>query len=147
MKHSLLVEEPQKMYVLVLESGEEVITTLNEFIRRENLTASQLTAIGAFSEVELGFFDFSIKDYKKIQITEQVELLSLNGDITLRPGGGHQLHGHVVLGKKDGTAHGGHLLSAKVHPTLELMLTETPVQLHRKHDEETGLDLIDLTNR
>ena len=54
-----------------------------------------------------------------------------------------QVHAHVVLGKADGTAHGGHVLEAHVWPTLEVVLTESPKHLHRKFDPETGLALID----
>jgi predicted DNA-binding protein with PD1-like motif len=52
------------------------------------------------------------------------------------------LHAHVVVGKADGTAHGGHLLAAVVRPTLEVILVESPRHLQRRHDAETGLALI-----
>jgi uncharacterized protein len=89
----------------------------------------------------LGYFDRERKDYRKIPIAEQVEVLVLAGDIALqdsRP----RVHAHVVIGKADGTAHGGHLLEAHVWPTLELILIESPRHLQRKLDEETGLPLI-----
>jgi Fe-S oxidoreductase len=54
------------------------------------------------------------------------------------------VHAHVVLGKSDGSAHGGHLLEAHVRPTLEVTLAEAPRYLHRKHDPESGLALIRL---
>jgi predicted DNA-binding protein with PD1-like motif len=54
------------------------------------------------------------------------------------------LHAHVVVGKADGTAHGGHLLEGYVRPTLEVMLIESPNVLRRTHDEESGLALIDV---
>jgi len=58
---------------------------------------------------------------------------------------GPKVHAHVVVGKADGTAHGGHLLEAHVWPTLEVTVTESPVHLRRKSDPETGLALIDLS--
>lgn len=142
MKSKLLNENGQKTYLVVFDSGDEVISGITQFAKNNQLNASQISAIGAFSEATLGFFNFSIKDYKKIPVQEQVEVLTLNGDITLKPGGGVQVHVHTVLGKADGTAHGGHLLSAKVHPTLEVIITESPAHLNRKKDEETGLALI-----
>ncbi|MGN6733631.1 MAG: PCC domain-containing protein, partial [Candidatus Binatia bacterium] len=54
-----------------------------------------------------------------------------------------QVHAHVVVGKFDGSAHGGHILEARVWPTLEVMVTESPKHLRRKYDPETGLSLID----
>jgi predicted DNA-binding protein with PD1-like motif len=42
-----------------------------------------------------------------------------------------KLHAHVVVGKSDGTAHGGHLLDAQVRPTLEVVLVEALQHLRR----------------
>ena len=134
----------QKTFVLVFDKGDEVIQELTAFAKSNRLAASHFTAIGAFSEVTLGYFEAQRRDYKRIVIAEQVEVLSLVGDIALKDGE-PRVHAHVVLGKADGTAHGGHLLQARVWPTLELVLTESPKRLQRRSDEETGLALIDLT--
>lgn len=142
MKSKLINDKDgQKTYALILDSGDEVMSNITEFAREQALSASQFTAIGAFSEVMLGFFDLSIKDYKKIPISEQVEVLALTGDIAMHEGK-PKVHAHVVLGKVDGTAHGGHLMEATVEPTLEVILTESPSHLQRKVDPETGLPLI-----
>jgi predicted DNA-binding protein with PD1-like motif len=74
---------------------------------------------------------------------EQVEVLSLVGDIALNQGK-PKVHAHGVVGKSDGSAHGGHILRARVWPTLEVVLTESPERLCRATDQETGLALIDL---
>ena len=131
------------MYVLVMDTGDEVVASLTNFAKENNLYAASLSAIGAFSDTELGYFDFAIKDYKKIIVREQVELLSLTGDITLY-NNEPKLHAHVIVGKADGTAHGGHLLQAHVKPTLEVILTELPAYLHREMDRKTGIPLIKL---
>ena len=68
--------------------------------------------------------------------------MSLAGDITV-DGDEPKVHAHVVLGKADATAHGGHLIEAHVRPTLELVLTELPTQLRRRFDPASGLALID----
>jgi uncharacterized protein len=72
-----------------------------------------------------------------------VEVLSLIGDVTIEQGT-LEVHAHIVVGKQDGTAHGGHLLEGHVFPTLELILAESPQYLTRRRDIETGLALIDL---
>lgn len=120
-----------------------MIAGLCDVARRNHLADSHFTAIDAFSSVVLGYFEWQAKQFKKIPIDEQVEVLVLAGDITCEDGGRH-VHAHVVVGKADGTAHGGHLLEARVRPTLEVMLVESPVQLHRRFDPTTGLALIDL---
>lgn len=91
----------------------------------------------------LGFFDLEKRDYEKIPVNEQVEVMSLIGNIALYDGE-PRIHAHIVVGKRDGTAHGGHLLSAHVRPTLEMFLTEQPQMIRRKLDEATSLPLIDL---
>ena len=94
----------------------------------------------------LGFFDFEQKHYKHIPIDEQVEVVSLVGDVSLKDGKS-KLHPHAVVARRDGTAHGGHLLQAHVRPTLEVVITETPAHLRRKVDEATGLPLINITEK
>ena len=133
----------ERTFALIFETGEEVIAHLTEFATDRRLTACHFTAIGAFSDVTLGFFDWERKTYKKIPIHEQVEAISLLGDIALQDGK-PTVHAHAVLGKSDGTAHGGHLMEGHVRPTLELILTEAPSYLQRKMDQESGLGLIDI---
>ena len=75
-----------------------------------------------------------------------MEVVSLIGDIAL-DGGNPKVHAHVVVGKKNGTTMGGHLLEAHVRPTLELVLQDSTEQLKRKFDRESGLALIDLDQK
>ena len=129
--------------VLVFDSGDEVVSTLTKFAKEQRISAAHFTAIGAFSDVGIGYFDWQKKDYLKNEVNEQVEVVSLIGDIAL-DGGNPKVHAHVVVGKKNGTAMGGHLLEAHVRPTLELVLQDSSKELKRKFDPESGLALIDL---
>ena len=144
MQYKLLNGIDNATYALVFDSGDEVMELLKKFANEHSLKAAHFTAIGAFSSVELGFFDFGIKDYKKIPVNEQVEVLSLIGDVALY-GDESKLHAHVVVGRSDGTTLGGHLLKAIVHPTLELILEESPGYLQRRMDKETNLPLIEIS--
>lgn len=144
MKSKLLHEESGlKTFAVVFEKDEEVTDPLLAFANEHGLSAAQVTAIGAFSQVVLGYFDPQKKSYMQIPVPEQVEVLSFLGNLT-REGGKCRLHAHVVIGKANGTAHGGHFLQGKVWPTLEMVISETPQHLRRVKDEETGLALIDL---
>jgi predicted DNA-binding protein with PD1-like motif len=142
MKSRLLNAHGGKTFAVIFEKGDEVMAGLEQFAQDQGLGASHFTAIGAFSAVTLGYFDRQRRDYQKIPIREQVEVLSLLGDVALKDGK-PQVHAHVVVGKADGTAHGGHLLDARVWPTLEVILTESPAHLRRRMDEASGLALID----
>ncbi len=129
--------------VLVFDPGESVVSELTDFAARHRITAASFQAIGAFRRVTLGYFDLEKKDYRRIPIDEQVEVVSLTGNVALH-GTDTKIHAHVVVARSDGTAHGGHLLEATVRPTLEVVLQEMPAEMTRRSDPETGLALIDL---
>lgn len=143
MKSKLLDDRGEKTFVLVFDTDDEVVSGLTDFAKREKLGAAHFTAIGAFRELTLGYFDWDSKQYQKIPVREQVEVLSLVGNIVMKDDS-PKLHAHVVVGKRDGTAHGGHLIDARVRPTLEVVLAEAPRHLQRRHDEKSGLALIKL---
>ena len=143
MKAKLIHSGEQKTYALIFDKDDEVIAGLTSFAKQQSLGASHFTAIGAFSDLTLGYFNRDKKDYDKIPVKEQVEALSVMGDIALNKGE-PKIHAHVVVGKRDGSTLGGHLVQAHVWPTLEVVLTESPRHLRRKTDEETGLALIEL---
>ena len=141
MKSRTISEHP-KTIVLVFETGDEVASGLLEFAQTARLAASHFTAIGAFRDVTLGYFDWEKKDYQRIPVKEQVEVLSLIGDVALEDGK-PKVHAHVVVGKADGSAHGGHLLEAHVRPTLEVVITESESAMNKSYDPLSKLQLID----
>lgn len=142
MHYQLLNDDDERTLALVLESGDEALACIESLARGEALRGSRLQAVGGFRGAQLGFWDPESHEYERIPIDEQVEVLSFLGDITENPGGGVKVHVHVVLGRRDGSAVGGHLLDAVVHPTCEIVITESPVHLRRTHDPATGLALI-----
>jgi predicted DNA-binding protein with PD1-like motif len=145
MTSKLIQDGQEKTFALVFDAGEEVVAGLLQFASDHELSGAHLTAIGAFERVTLGFFDLAKKDYKRIAIQEQVELMSLVGNIARDDQGKPKLHAHVVVGKSDGTAHGGHLLDACVRPTLEVVVVEASQHLRRTMRAELGLALLDLS--
>ncbi|OLE51858.1 MAG: hypothetical protein AUG51_21020 [Acidobacteria bacterium 13_1_20CM_3_53_8] len=144
MKAKLLNEEGARTFALVFDTGDEFVSGLLDFARREKLASAHFAGIGAFERLTFGFFELEKKEYKKIGVNEQVEVLSLAGNIALYENE-LRVHAHVLVGKQDGTAHGGHLFEAHVRPTLELFLTELAVPLRRRMNEEVGIPLIDLS--
>ena len=143
MKAALLHDdEGLRTFAVVLSDGDEAMRSLAAFAEQRQLKGSQFTAIGAFSRVVVAYFDWKTKTYRNIPIEEQVEVLSLVGDVSVEDGK-PKIHAHVVVGKDDATAHGGHLVEGHVRPTLEIVFTETPRHLRRRHDPVSGLSLID----
>ena len=144
MNAKLIQNAPTKTFAVVFAAGEEVMEGLQRFAVEHKLAGAYLTAIGAFERVTLGFFNIEKKEYTRIPVDEQVELLSLAGNIAQDDRGDPRVHAHVVVGKADGTAHGGHLLDAHVRPTLEVIVVESTRQLCRKMRPELGVAVLDL---
>lgn len=131
----------QRTFAVILATGDEVMKCLKDFVTREKITAAQISAIGALSDVVLEYFDWEKKAYTNIPLREQVEVASLLGDVA-EADGKPAIHLHIVVGRRDGSAMAGHLGEAHVRPTLEVILTESPTHLRKRHDPESGLALI-----
>ena len=141
---SMIVEDAEVVtYAVVCDPGDEAVAALTQFARAEDLEAAQITAVGAFESAVVGWFDRTDKEYRRIPVDQQCEVLSLIGDVAVGQDG-PSVHVHVVLGLSDGTTRGGHLLEGRVFPTLELVVRETPAQLRKIMRPDLGLALIDL---
>ena len=116
----------QRTFVVVLNSGDEVMACLKRFVEQEKIEAAQFSAIGALRSAALGYFDWETKDYQRIPVDEQVEVASFTGDVAVGPDEKPALHIHCVLGCRGGRAVAGHLLEGHVRPTLEVVLTDSP---------------------
>jgi predicted DNA-binding protein with PD1-like motif len=134
--------EPTKQYAVIFYQGDEAFSGLLEFAEKYHVTSAHFTAIGALNKATLGWFDPQRKMYKKIPIYGQHEVIAMSGDIALYQGK-PVVHTHMVVGSPDGTTRAGHVLDAYVSPTLEAMVTVDPIAMHKRHDPETDLTLID----
>jgi predicted DNA-binding protein with PD1-like motif len=141
-KAALLADGDAKTYLFVFHTGQEVMKGLLAFARKHDLVAGHLTGIGAIRDAVIGYFDPRHNEYLRIHEKGQAEVLSLTGNLA-RYKGEPFFHVHVALGRRDGSARGGHLFEATVRPTVELVLTAYPKPVRRKVDPETGLPLLD----
>jgi len=133
-----------RTFAVILETGDEIMASLQSFAEAEKLTAAHFSAIGALSHAVISYFDWEKKEYLKIPVREQVEVAAFSGDVAIGPEGKPAIHAHVVLGQRSGAALAGHLNEGHVRPTLEIILTETPAHLHKQVDPASGLALIRL---
>ena len=134
-----------RTFAVALVTGERLMESISRFAAENRLAASEFTAIGAFASAQLACFEPEAEGYSEIPVDEQVELASLNGRIT-RPEGGEgdpHLHVHCVVSRPDGSTIGGHLLEAEVRPTAEAFITDSPTELHRRTDPESGLPALE----
>lgn len=129
-------------FLLILDKDEDLQPALLAFVRENRIGAASFYAIGAFRHAAIAYWNAVTQVYEEIAFDEQVEVVSLIGN--LAPSlEGTKMHAHVVLGKRDGSTVAGHFLRAIVFPTLEVFLTERAVRVERKKDPATGLWLLD----
>ncbi len=147
-QHRLLVmhADGSKAYALVLARGDEVMTALKDFAQAEQITAASFTAIGAVRGAEVGWFDFAKQQYKAMRLDEQLEMLSLVGDIGAGEDGKAVIHAHATLGRESGRTFGGHLIAATVSPTLEVFVTSYPQALKKQRDSRDDIELFQLAS-
>jgi predicted DNA-binding protein with PD1-like motif len=136
--------QTQRTLVVVCDKGDEALGCVLDAVGQHGVRAAQVTAVGGLQAGELGYFDRSRRDYSRIPVDEQVEVLSLIGDVA-QIDGKPQLHLHAVLGRHDGSTVGGHLLRGEVWPTLEVIVREVAPELAKRFDPETGLALLSPT--
>lgn len=142
---SKLVSKPgeTRVWIVVLQRGEEVKDAILQVIKREGIENASFVALGAFEKAVLGYFDWQEKKYQEIPVEEQVEVISLMGDVVPDEKGAPSFHAHTVLGRRDGSTRGGHLIKGHVRPTLEVTVTELPAHLTRRKHPELGIALIE----
>ncbi|MEU1811540.1 PPC domain-containing DNA-binding protein [Micromonospora aurantiaca (nom. illeg.)] len=141
MKKLELTDGGRRVLVVAVDKGEDAVTAIHDTAAQYDIRGARITAVGGFHSAEVGYFDRQARDYVHIPVAEQVEVLSLLGDIADNQGQ-PALHVHAVLGRRDGSTVGGHLLRGEVWPTLEVIITEVAAELTKQVDPETGLALL-----
>ena len=104
-------------WVVRLQDGEDLVSALRTL---EGGSALILTGIGMVREAELGYWNG--KEYETHAHPAPAELISLQGNLARDETGTQIVHAHVSLSGQDGAVHGGHLIRATVHNTVELTL-------------------------
>lgn len=100
--------------------------------------------LGAAQWAEVGYYDFSSKQYKFQKYDGHIEVLSLQGNVAW-DGDEPMLHIHGTFSDEDGKSFGGHVKEIEVIGTIEVFLHNWwGDKLTRSLDEESGLKLLDL---
>ncbi|MBD3210595.1 DUF296 domain-containing protein [Candidatus Micrarchaeota archaeon] len=127
--------------VLRLDEGEEAVSSLLEFCRKESVRSAAVFGIGAVRKAEIAHFNTQEMRYHTNSYEGMYEVVSLAGNIAMLDGK-PALHAHIVIADTGFSCHGGHLNSAVVNPTLELTLLPLETEIKRKKEEKTGLNLM-----
>ena len=145
MQVKLVKDTPEeKVYVIVFLKGDEVLSGLTDFAAKYNVGDAHFTGIGAVSSATTAWIDLDKKLYRPTVTNQQVEVLSLIGEIAAF-NGKPVVHMHAILGRSDGTTVGGHVWELNVNPTVEVFLTANATPLAKRPDPDSGLKLIDPT--
>ena len=132
-------KEENGNWILVLEKGEEIISSLNAFFAEHNIEGGFLVGLGAVKNVELMAYDIENKKYLTKKFDEGTfELSNLTASITETG-----LHAHATISDHEMNAFGGHLGKAVVAATFEGILIPTN-SIKRMQNDELGLKLIKL---
>jgi predicted DNA-binding protein with PD1-like motif len=133
-------------YLIKIERGESVVSTITDLCRREGIQNATFTGIGAVSWVECGYYALAEKKYYFIEYDELVEVVSLTGNVMLKDGEPF-VHVHGVFTNTKNEAFGGHIVEMKVGVVLEVVLESLASAFTRLPDACIGLSLIDLPKK
>ena len=143
MQAKLVKDTPgEQVYSIIFYKDDEVMSGLTDFAIAHKVSDAHFTAIGAVSGATLAWLDISKKMYRRITVAQQVEVLSLIGDIAVF-NGVPIVHMHAVLCKPDGSTIGGHVFELISNPTVEVFMTVNTTPLVKKADDASGMKLID----
>lgn len=130
-------------YVVRLEKGEQILQTLIQFCKNENIDSAYFNGIGAVESAELGFYHLDRKEYTWQKFENPMEVVSLTGNVSLVDGEPF-LHMHTVLSSENFQTVGGHVKEATVDATLEVFMQILNTKLNRTMNDAVGLKLLEL---
>lgn len=121
--------------MLRLETGEQITEKILDFCSQNKILSGWIWGIGGLKNTTLAYFDVSQKKYQSKKLAEVLELVSLTGNIA-EVDGKPFAHLHAVLSGKDMQAVGGHLVSAEVAATCEVLIRAFEQPLKRAADDD-----------
>jgi uncharacterized protein len=134
-------EKAQMKYYVILDTGDEIISSLKKFAVENRISGASISGIGTLRNPELGFFDIGKREYLKKTIKGDFELLSLDGNISVSQDG-TVVHTHVLISDEKFNAFGGHLFSGEITGTGEIIIETCGEKIERKYNKQANLNLI-----
>ncbi|MHA1731509.1 MAG: PPC domain-containing DNA-binding protein [Promethearchaeota archaeon] len=134
----------KRVVVAKLEKGDKVLDCIARLVREHDIRGGLVNIIGAFSKIQIGFFELDRREYKWIELEEDVEFISGMGNIAWADGE-PVVHLHFAVGRNDGSVLGGHCgPESTISVTGEVYILETDAEIHRAKDPTWDLNLLDL---
>ena len=139
-------KQVDKDYFIYIEKNKKVMDTLIRFCKDQAITNVKISGIGAVKQSEIGAYDTVVKEYIRKQFPDVWELVSYEGNVTLKDGDPF-VHGHVVLSNHDMKTIGGRLFEMTVAAVGEFFLRKFDNDAYREINEDVGLPCICLEHK
>lgn len=127
-------------YIVRLDKGEEIVESLKTLCENEEIKLGTISGLGATNEVVIGLFETKTKEYHSKKLSGDMEITSLVGNISQKDGEVY-LHIHINVGDGENNVFGGHLTSAVISATGEIVIDVIEGIVDREFSEEIGLNL------
>lgn len=131
-------------HLIRLKRGERLSVAIEQFVAESKIEGGWISGVGAASDVELGFYNLSAKEYKWRKFGSMMEIVSLAGNLAYDEQGKMMFHLHGVFADDEYQTVGGHVKDLVAGATVELFVHRSYQPMQRKHDDDTGLQLLDL---
>lgn len=132
--------------IMRIDPNEEICQQLIEVATKEKIILAEISGLGAIKEFTTGVFDTVKKEYHSNQFYGTFEIVSLTGTISQKEDKLY-LHVHMSAGDDKGNVFGGHLNSAIVSATAEIVIRFINGTVNRRFDEEIGLNLFQFSRK
>lgn len=136
-----IILKNKEKYILSFQMGEGLQEELIKFCKDEDIRSGFFVGFGGLQELDLSYYNLSEKRYEDKNIKENLEIVSLTGNIA-RLNNDIIIHMHGVFSDSKSNAIGGHVKKIVVSGTCEVFLTIFDDVIERKYDDATGLNLM-----
>ena len=128
-------------YIVRLNVGEDIVESVKKFAQEENIRFGTVTGIGAINKAKIGLFNTETKEYQSTILEEDMEIVSLAGNIT-EMNGEPYIHLHIALANSEHNVKAGHLNMAVISATGEIIIEAIDGYVDREFDDDIGLNLL-----
>ena len=128
-------------WVVRIDKGEEIVDTLKQLCKKNKIKLGSVSGVGGIERVTVGSFKAKTKEYFSQELIGDYEITNLIGNISTMKGEIY-LHLHITISDSNNNAFGGHLNSAIISTTGEIIIGEIEGEIEREFNEEVKLNLL-----
>ncbi len=131
----------QNKIILRLDPNEEIIASIKTVCDENDIKLGSITGLWASNNIKIALFDSSDKKYYSKDFIWAYEIASLIWNISTMNDEVY-LHCHITIGDTEHKTFSGHLVSAVISVTAEIIIDIIDGKVNREFKEEIGLNLL-----